>query len=215
MGRLGKVIKSYIARLSGVARNAQFTAVEEFAGDERKAQVFGPCNEDFSPPNNVKTINIPLGRGRGFLVSVAYNNDQITPQAKEGERRIYSTGADGTEVKAEVFLKQDGTIFIDNGNVTITATPAGELTVTTTGKSIINSLETVINNPVKITGLLTAVAGIRWGGVATGLNGLTAPVINNGLTVTGGSVTHDGVNTGKTHAHGNVVNGGDVSGGPQ
>ncbi|GAG45418.1 unnamed protein product, partial [marine sediment metagenome] len=64
MGRIGKVIKSYIAKLSGSSTDAQHSSVEEFSGDQRTVQVFGPCNEDFAPPENVKTLNIPLGRGR-------------------------------------------------------------------------------------------------------------------------------------------------------
>ncbi len=127
--RLGKVVKSYIEKLSGTGAPAQKISVEEFAGDERKAQVFGPPNEDSAPPETIKTINIPLGPGRGFLVSVAYNNENIEPIAKPGERRIYSTPADGSEVKSEVYLQQDGTILIKNEGVTTTMTPTGDLTV--------------------------------------------------------------------------------------
>lgn len=116
MGRIGKVIKSYIAKLSGSGSNAQFSSVEEFAGDQRTVQVFGPCNEDFAPPENCKTFNIPLGRGRGFLISVAYHNQNIAPVAVHGERRIYSTNQAGDTVMAEVFLKQDGTVLIKNSS---------------------------------------------------------------------------------------------------
>ena len=85
MGRIGRIIKSYIDKLSGSSTDAQHASVEEFAGDQRTVQVFGPCNEDFAPPENCKTINIPLGRGRGFLVSAAYHNQQIAPVAVHGE----------------------------------------------------------------------------------------------------------------------------------
>lgn len=125
MGRIGKVIKSYIDKLSGSSTNAQVASVEEFAGDQRTVQVFGPCNEDFAPPENCKTVNIPLGRGRGFLVSVAYHNQQIAPVAIHGERRIYSTNQAGDAVMAEIFLKQDGTILVQNDNGNIELQPSG------------------------------------------------------------------------------------------
>ena len=119
MGRIGKVIKSYIAKLSGSGTNAQFSSVEEFAGDQRTVQMFGPCNEDFAPPENCKTLNIPLGQGRGFLISVAYHNQNIAPVALPGERIIYSTNQAGDAVMAKIHLRQDGTIVI-TGDVEIT-----------------------------------------------------------------------------------------------
>lgn len=119
MGRIGKVIKSYIDKLSGSGTNAQFSSVEEFAGDQRTIQIFGPCNEDFAPPENCKTLNIPLGRGRGFLISAAYHNQNIIPIALPGERIIYSTNQAGDTVMAKIHLKQDGTIEI-TGDVEIT-----------------------------------------------------------------------------------------------
>lgn len=145
MGRIGKVISSYIAKLSGNSKLAQHIAVEEFSGDERKAQVFGPCNEDFAPPVNVKTFDVHSGQGVSPLLSLAYANEQIAPQAVAGERRLFSTNAAGDTVKAEVFLKQDGTILIKNGAVTIEADPAGLLTITTTGDSVINSASALFN----------------------------------------------------------------------
>lgn len=154
MGRIGKVVKSFIAKLSGSSTDAQFSSVEEFAGDQRTVQIFGPCNEDFAPPENAKTLNIPLGRGRGFLISAAYHNQNIAPVAIHGERRIYSTNQAGDTVKSEIFLKQDGTILIDNGNVTITASPSGLLEIVTTGNTEITSAKTIINNDVDIIGSL-------------------------------------------------------------
>ena len=119
MGRIGKIIKSYIAKLSGSSTDAQFSSVEEFAGDQRTVQIFGPCNEDFAPPENCKTLNIPLGRGRGFLISVAYHNQNITPVALPGERILYSTNQAGDTIMSKIHLKQDGTIVI-TGDVEIT-----------------------------------------------------------------------------------------------
>lgn len=164
MGRIGKNIKSFIAKLSGSSTDAQFSSVEEFAGDQRTVQDFGPCNEDFAPPENCKHFNIPLGRGRGFLVSVAYHNQQIAPVAIPGERRIYSTNQAGDTVMAEIFLKQDGTILMKNAAITITANPSGLLSFETNGNSEFTSTKTIINNDVDIVGDLDIT------GIITGAN---------------------------------------------
>ena len=168
MGRIGKVIKSYIDKLSGSSTDAQHASVEEFAGDQRTVQVFGPCNEDFAPPENCKTINISLGRDRGFLISTAYHNQQIAPVAVHGERRIYSTNQAGDTVMAEMFLKQDGTILIKNATVTITADPSGLLTIETDGNTEITSLKTIINNDVDIVGNLDMTGIIKGANVFGG-----------------------------------------------
>lgn len=183
MGRIGKVIKSYIDKLSGSSTNAQVASVEEFAGDQRTVQIFGPCNEDFAPPENCKTINIPLGRGRGFLISAAYHNQQISPVAVHGERRIYSTNQAGDTVMAEVFLKQDGTILIKNAKVTITADPSGLLKIESDGNTEITSLKTIINNDVDIIGSLNVSTQITTPIVAASTS-VAAPTIAAATSLT-------------------------------
>lgn len=153
MGRIGKIIKSFVGKLSGSGKNAQLVAIEEFAGDERNAQVFGPCNEDFAPPDSVKTIDMAIGDGRGLLVTTSYSNEAIEPVAIEGERRIYSTNEAGDVVMAEAFLKQDGTIYISNGAVSFTATPAGVLTISTPGGKTIFEDDVEFNGNIENNGI--------------------------------------------------------------
>lgn len=138
MGRIGKVIKSFINKLSGSSTNAQFSSVEEFSGDQRTSQNFGPCNEDFAPPENCITYDEKLGRGRGYLLSIAYNNQLIESQAIHGERRIFSTNKAGDTVMSEVFLKQDGSVIIKNSLGSFEMKVSGEFeingaTITTSG----------------------------------------------------------------------------------
>ena len=208
MGRIGKVIKSFIAKLSGSSTDAQFSSVEEFAADQRTVQIFGPCNEDFAPPENCKTLNIPLGRGRGFLISAAYHNQQIAPVAVHGERRIYSTNQAGDTVKAEIFFKQDGTILADNGNVTITASPSGLLEIVTSGNTEITSAKTIINNDVEIVGDVDIIGSldvsVRIDTAILGVSAtIDAPVIDASNTM---SVNSKDVET-HTHSQPNDSNG--------
>lgn len=162
MGRIGKVIKSFIAKLSGSGTNAQFASVEEFYGDQRTAQVMGPCNEDFAPPLGCKTLDLTMGLGRGYLVTVAYHNQLIAPIAKHGERRLFSTNQAGDTVKSEVFLKQDGEILVQNENITIIAHADGFLEITTSGISQFTSEKTIFKNDIEVEGNM-AITGVITG----------------------------------------------------
>lgn len=202
MGRIGKVIKSFIDKLSGSGTSAQFSSVEEFSGDQRTAQVFGPCNEDFAPPENCKTLDIQLGRDRGFLVSAAYHNQQIEPVAVHGERRLYSTNQAGDTVMSEAFLKQDGTILIKNANVTITANPSGLLTIVTSGNSEITSAKTIINNDVEIIGNV----GITGNVDIIGETDMTGSIGMSGI-ISGATVFNGANSNAHIHPQGNDSNG--------
>jgi hypothetical protein len=128
--KLGKTIKGYISKVSGSGLFSQWVSVEEFRGDQRKAQVFGGVNEDSSPAKNTQTVDVQIGRDRGFLASIAYRNPKITPVANEGEKRIYSTNAEGDTVMSEVFMHDDGTIEVKSvSGATLTIYPNGSITM--------------------------------------------------------------------------------------
>lgn len=160
MGRIGKIIKSFIDKLSGSNTDAQFASVEEFSGDDRTVQIFGPCNEDFAPPENCETLDSQLSNDRGYLVSHAYHNKLILPVAKQGEFRKYSTNQAGDTVMAELFLKQDGTILIKNAKITITLNPSGLLEFESNGNSEFTSLKTIFNNNVDVIGLIDSTVSV-------------------------------------------------------
>lgn len=152
MGRIGTIITSFIQKIPGFSNDAQFSSIEAFAGDERTYQVYGPCNEDFSPPDGVKALNKGIGRQGGLLLSYAYVNEAIVPVTVSGERRPYSTNKAGDTIMAEIYLKQDGTILIKNDALTITANPSGVLEIETDGNTEITSAKTVINNDLEVKG---------------------------------------------------------------
>jgi hypothetical protein len=201
--KLGKVIKTYIAKVSGSGALAQWLAVEEFAGDERKAQVFGGCNEDFAPPNGTNTIDVPLGKDRGFLASVAYRNQKITPVAIAGESRKYSTNEAGNVVMAEVFLKRSGTIVIKNAYAEIQLDRFGAITLVNDNAS----LKVEANGDVDVVTANGDISSFTWFGniISTSQLGsidLTAPILNLiGDILTTGTLKNNNVNVGSTHRH--------------
>lgn len=123
-----RILKSFIQKISGSSALSQYSNSEGLAGDKRNYQVYGPCNEDFSPPN-ILAIPSNIGRDSGFLIIHAYRNNKIAPQAGPGERRLFSTNAAGDTVKAEIFLKSDETLLIQNSNGSFLMKASGEFEV--------------------------------------------------------------------------------------
>lgn len=173
MGIIGKIIKSFIQKTPGLTAESQFSTVELEQGNNQDLQVWGPSNEDFSPPSGIYALQKNVGRGNGFIITYAYHNSEIQPVALPGERRIYATTPTGETVKSETFLRNDGTIIIKNDNASITVTPTGEVEIVSAGNTEITSTKTIINNDVEIYGKLDVTGTI------------TAPEINgNGIAYT-------------------------------
>ena len=122
--------------------------------------------------------------------------------AVHGERRIYSTNQAGDTVKAEIFLKQDGTILIDNGNVTITVNPSGLLEIETTGNTEITSAKTIINNDVDIIGDVDITGKLDVSDIIESLVSVIAPIL---FAATSMSVNSKDL---ETHTHSQPNDGG-------
>jgi len=50
-----------------------------------------------------------------FKVAIGGTNQKIEPVTERGERRLYSVSEDGSEIKAIVYLKNDGTLILNEG----------------------------------------------------------------------------------------------------
>lgn len=90
-------------------------------------------------------------------------------------------------------------VTLQYGGGTLRLAEDGSLTIDVP-QATINAPETMINGNVAIDGTLSVSEGMTGAG--------------NGLAITGGDVTHDGVSIGKTHRHGGVQSGGDNTGTP-
>lgn len=124
--------------------------------DIQTIELMGHTGEESNPPVGSRVSIFPIGSA--FKIAVA-SDDSIIPGVSPGEKKIYSTDKSGGNVEASILLKNDGTIIVDNGPVVITATPAGKVTITTTGNTEINSAKTVINNDVDINGKINIIDG--------------------------------------------------------
>lgn len=109
-----------------------------------KAIQYHSGGEDYNPPNNIEALSDNIGENPAHSIVFAYK-DKIERKSCPGEKRIYATNADGSEVVAEIYLKNDGNIIIKSykegakikfeGDVDI----EGDVNVTKTLKA--NSLE--------------------------------------------------------------------------
>lgn len=86
------------------------------------------------PGDRVALVDTQGARRRAAVAYLDTKNDQT---AGPGEKRIYARDASGAAV-AEVWLKSDGSIVIDNGSGTVTLKTNGDVdangaTITTTG----------------------------------------------------------------------------------
>jgi len=188
-----KVGKNKDADHSVLLLQAELTAGDDIQTIELMNQAGEECN----PPNGSK-ISI-LNIGRAFRVAVA-SNDKIAPVTTPGEKRVYSTGADGAEVVAQIHLHDDGTIEVKNAGATVTVTPAGAVQVVADGNTEITSAQTIINNNVVVNGNISAT-----GSISTPSGSMTAAGV---LTVTEARI--NGLNH-SSHRHNES---GSITGGP-
>lgn len=121
MGLIGRVLSFVRAQRNG-ARVSDLK-LDPGGGDIRTAEHFAPPGDDSYP---LDTDYVYVGRTpqNGRVSAIGYVDPQNTPKAAKGEKRIYSRDGSGA-VAAEVWLKSDGTVVLDNGNGSVTLAPDG------------------------------------------------------------------------------------------
>lgn len=116
------VVSSKYEKLEGYPGQSTVSQVKGFADNTRSAEVFAYPGLEISPPKDSQLIYLPLGGSQSFGVTVAGHNYKIAPVLDQGGIRIYSTDANGSQVKSSIVLKPNGDIAIEsNGNVSVDA----------------------------------------------------------------------------------------------
>lgn len=145
--------------------------------DIQTVELMSQTGENSNPPVGSRVI--VMGAGPAFKLAIA-SDDSIVPTTEDGEKLIYSTDEDGAVVVSSIYLKNDGTMIADNGEVTITATPGGLLSIVASGNTEITSAKTIINNDLEVIGKITATENIESG------TEVIAPQVTGTTEVTGG-----------------------------
>lgn len=187
MGRIAKIIDA----IRGTRNGAKITDIKADPGgqDIAQAEQFNTAGDDSHPLPNDYAIFVQLPSGAYACVG---NIDPKNAQtAERGERRIYSRNAAGEQV-AEIWLKADGTIILDNDEASITIKPDGE--VETTNGSAASTIKPdgevettngagfytlLANGTVDINGFTIAPKGVATSPVA-----IIAPTMTAGISLT-------------------------------
>lgn len=122
MGRIAKIIDILLGERNG----AKVSDVKANPGGEATVQAdqFNTAGDDSHPLPGDYAVFIELPRG-GYA-SVGNIDPKNAQTAQRGERRIYSRNAEGIQV-AEVWLKNDGTITINNDEAHVLVKPDGTI----------------------------------------------------------------------------------------
>jgi hypothetical protein len=127
MGRIARVL-SFVRSLSNGAKVTDVKS-DPGGGANTTAQHFAPAGDDSHPLDTDYTLLVPLPRSGG-AAAVGYLDPSNTPKAEAGDKRIYARDSSGAVV-AEVWLKNDGTALVSNGNGSIELAPDGGTKATT------------------------------------------------------------------------------------
>lgn len=125
MGRLAQVL-SFVRSSVGGHRVTDVKS-DLGGGDVVTAQHFAPAGDDSMPLSSDYEAIISLVRQRGTAV-VGYIDPRSAQTAGAGEKRIYSRDSSGSQV-AQVWLKSDGQIVLNNSSGMITMAANGTITL--------------------------------------------------------------------------------------
>ena len=149
--------------------------VDRGNGDNVTAQQFGPSGDDAPPLKNDYSV-LGSAKGSGNASAVAYRDQNPENyKAQAGEKRIYSRDESGA-VKAEIHLKNDGTIEGKNEKAAVILSPTGEVSINNgSGSFIMEPGGDVVINGVRITkaGGISSPGGIQSGGDISTTSGAT------------------------------------------
>lgn len=133
MGRIARVVKSWIATRASSPGEAVISQIKAQAGEERTVELWHSPGMVSIPTPDDRIAVVGVGGG-GHRIGIVTQNYRIEHDLDTGETMIYSTNAAGNTVKASVKLDASGNVDIDaDGAVTATGTNMtveGSLTVT-------------------------------------------------------------------------------------
>lgn len=127
MGRVAE-LKSFARTTDAEGAHVSEAQIDPGGGANVTAVHFACAGDDSHPLPGDFVATTPSA-GAGAEQVVGYLDPKNAPQAAAGEKVIYSRDpADGAPI-AVVWLKNDGTIVIENGNGSIEMAPGGDVTI--------------------------------------------------------------------------------------
>jgi hypothetical protein len=183
MGLVAKIISI----VDSVKNDANITTVkvDKSSNDNITCDNFAPIGDDSKPLANDYAAIMEIKRTGGGI-AVGFVDPVNTKKSNNGDKRIYSRNTNDGQFIAEVWLKNDGEVFISNtSGKSIKLNPNGDVDIDalninlTATDLIINSENTTINATTKLT-----------------INSLETDYTDGS-----GTIKHDGVSIDKNHYH--------------
>lgn len=193
-----------IVQKSEVAEGDGFTfpqeVVEVPSGRSLTMERFTSAGEDAAPLKDDYALSVPVLRNGG-AASSGFFDPVNEPLAEPGERRVYSRDQNG-QITSTIWQRNDGTVEIENAEVTIVVSPNGNIDITTSGTvtaNISGDMNATVNGTTNLTCPTTNVDGdVNCTGTITA----DVDVIGGGISL-------------KSHLTTGVTPGGGTSGPPQ
>lgn len=118
MGRIGRLIKTEIDKYI-------LQTVECHYGQNQLCDTYGPAGEDSVPVKNDRVLLVKVEGSGNFVSAGVLTKSQ---GSNPGDKKIFSRDEENGEVKAYIWLKNDGSIEVEtNGEISITA--SGDINV--------------------------------------------------------------------------------------
>jgi len=96
-------------------------------GDVRRVPMLNAPGVDSAPRIGDYVVLVSHPGDSGFI-AVAYDDSAVESQAESGEIRVYSRDS-GSAVVAEIWIKSDGSISVQNGSGYVKLEPSGRVDV--------------------------------------------------------------------------------------
>ena len=169
-----------VQKIEDVGINTTDVKSDGGGGANTTAKHFGAPGDDAFPLQSDYVATIPV-QGSGRRAAVGYVDPLNIPVALDGDRRIYSRDPTDGTTKAQVWIKSDGTIIVDNGSGSLAIEPAGTVTI--------NGVTIDTNGNISTAGNIETTAGDVTAGTVTLQTHLHAPGTYNigGTAVVGAS----------------------------
>jgi hypothetical protein len=123
VGRLAKLLS--FTRVTRNGAEASDAKVDPGGGANLTVEHFAGAGDDSYPlPGDYGILSRILSTGRDVIVG--YLDPKNQQKANAGDRRIYSRDSSGDEI-AQVWLKNNGDIIIENDTATVTVAASGSI----------------------------------------------------------------------------------------
>lgn len=124
MGRVAKLM-DFVRSVRGSANISDATC--DVGGlDNRTAEHFSDSGDDSHPlPGDYSHVEPQAGSGR--VSSVGYIDPKNSHKSRTGEKRIYARDPETGESIVEIWLKNDGSVVIENSAITVDILQGGSM----------------------------------------------------------------------------------------